>query len=208
MLVKFISCNYLNITQESLQMNKRIGIFFFYKKCINGLLLHSKMQAGNFSMKKKSFILKMYIIVHNLFIRFVFYSSWTLSWCRRLRYNFICKFSFIRVILFFQQFFFTFMPYRYCIYAFKWNKINVKIFSSYPSFGTMLFYYSNFSNILSKYYALFRDSRKTMLNASDGFYSITWQITIFSSPKYAEAVFSNRNVDTQNCWCYSTYKKN
>lgn len=67
MLVKFISRNYSNITQESLQMNKRIGIFFN----INSLLLHSKMQgkiqAGNFSFKKK-------IIFSKCILLFIIYS--------------------------------------------------------------------------------------------------------------------------------------
>ncbi len=59
--------------------------------------------------------------------------------------------------------------YVIVVYAFKWNKINVKIFlyreeSSiriWLHWGTMLFYYSNFSNIPLEYKcASFRDSRK------------------------------------------------
>lgn len=179
-LVKYnISRNYLNITQESLlQMNKRIGISSsccFFSSFLHKFKWFASSQQNVckisrkfllfffFHMKKyeeerkKNYFLKMHIIVHNLFIRFVFYSSWTLSWCRRLRYNFICKFFFYSCYTILPQLFFlpfvvvvvrlfssTFMPYRCCMHL---NEIKLMWKFLALTIGSMLFYYSNFSNI-------------------------------------------------------------
>lgn len=131
MLVKFISRNYSNITQESLQMNKRIGIFFN----INSLLLHSKMQgkiqAGNFSFKKKIIFSKciLLFIIYSFDLYFI-----QVEHCRDADVWDTTLFaSFLLFVLYYFStiFFLPLCPIVIVYMHFKWNKINVKIFSSY-----------------------------------------------------------------------------